>query len=310
MLNLRQLHYFLAMAEAGSMSDAAARLGVSQPTLSTALRDLEASLGIVLFGRSRGRSLILTTDGTALLPEARAMLQHAEEFEQRAVHLTSASGTTLRVGALVTVAPIELPPLLRAYRNDHPATPITLTTGDQAEMLQALAAGDIDVALTYDLQLDDSFDFRAAVEVPPMALLAADHPLAHRRRVTLRALAGDPFVLLDLPLSRDYFTAVFLSAGQPMRPTMRTTDAFLLRSLVAAGFGYSVVNLVPSGSVTAGGGEVRHVPFADDLPTLRLGVARRRVPTTSPALSAESDRFVDFTVAWLQRRHRVRRQAR
>lgn len=309
-INLRHLHYFLAMSDAGSMSDAAVRLGVSQPTLSTALRDLEKALGVVLFDRSRGRSLILTNVGTALVPETRAMLQHADEFEQHAGHLTSSRAGTVRVGALVTVAPIVLPPLLRAYGDAHPSAPVTLITGDQAELLHAMEARDIDVALTYDLQLDNAFDFRAAVDVPPLALLPADHRLAHRRRVSLRALADDPFVLLDLPLSRDYFTAVFLSADQPMRPAMRATDAFLLRSLVAAGFGYSIVNLVPRGSVTAGGGEVCHVPLADDVPGLRLGVARLRASPASPPRSTDADRFVDFATAWLKDRHRVLRSSR
>ncbi|HEY4331269.1 MAG TPA: LysR family transcriptional regulator, partial [Ilumatobacteraceae bacterium] len=115
-VNLRQLRYVVAMADEGSISAAARLLDVTQPTLSSSLRDAEESLGVTLFLRSRGRPLVLTAEGRVLLPEIRRLVAHADDVGQRARGLAGPGTGMVRVGALVTVAPVLLPPLLSAFR--------------------------------------------------------------------------------------------------------------------------------------------------------------------------------------------------
>jgi DNA-binding transcriptional LysR family regulator len=278
--NLRQLRYVVAMADTGSISAAARQLHVAQPTLSSSLREAEAALGVTLFLRSRGRPLALTAEGRALLPEIRRLVAHADDVARRAVGLAAPTSGTVRIGSLVTIAPILLPPLLAAFRARLPDAGVSVTTGDQEKLLEGLRNGDLHLALTYDLNIDDGIVFMPIARVAPKVLVSSSHPLSGRRSLRLKALAGEPFILLDLPLSTDYFQAVFLGAGTPMRPAMRCSDLSFVRALVAEDLGYSVVNLVPS---NAGHDGLSYLPIDGDVPHLQLGFAStdRAVPAAT-----------------------------
>lgn len=88
-------------------------------------------------------------------------------------------------------------------------------------------------------------------------------------------MAAEPYLLLDLPISRDYFTSLFLTEGIQSRPAARLTDIALVRSMVGNGFGYSLVNLFPVGSTTLDGSRVAYVPVISKLPALQLCLAMR-----------------------------------
>lgn len=291
-LNLRQLRYIVTMADEGSISAAARALNMTQPTLSSSLRDAETSLGVTLFLRSRGRPLALTAEGRVLLPEIRRLVSHSDEVGQRAAGLAAPSTGTVRIGSLVTVAPVLVPPLLRAFRGLRPDASVWVTTGDQEQLLLGLRNGDLHMALTYDLNIDEGVDFVAVADVAPKVLLASSHPLAARRTVALGSLVNDPFVLLDLPLSSDYFQAVFLAAGVSMRPSLRCSDLSFVRALVAEGIGYSIVNLVPW--QRGGDDGLSYVYVAGDVPHLQLGFA-----LADRVLPAAAEEFRDMAIAQL-----------
>ncbi|MCU1397766.1 MAG: transcriptional regulator LysR [Acidimicrobiales bacterium] len=284
-LNLRQIRYVVAMADAGSISAAARTLEVSQPTLSSSLRELEQSLGVSLFVRSPGRPLTVTAEGRVLLPEIRRLAAHADDVAQRASSLAAPTTGTVRIGSLVTVAPVVVPPLVREFRTDQPDAAVTVTTADQQALLAGLDNGDLHMALTYDLDIDEGVDFVPIAQVAPKVLLSSAHPLAARRSVQLAALADEPFVLLDLPVSSDYFQAVFLAAGVSMRPSMRCTDLSFVRGLVAEQLGYSVVNLVPS---QRGDDGLSYVSIDGPVPRLQLGLAmaNRTLPAAAQEFAA------------------------
>ena len=283
-LSLRQMRYVVAMADNGSISSAARALDVTQPTLSSSLREAELSLGVTLFLRSRGRPLALSAEGRVLLPEIRRLIAHADDVTQRAQGLAGPNTGMVRVGSLVTIAPVLVPPLLSAFRVDRPDAAVWVTTADQRELLLGLRTGDLHMALTYDLNIDEGVEFVPIASVPPKLLLGSSHPLAGKRSLSIKALAKDPFVLLDLPLSSDYFQAVFLGAGVSMRPSLRCSYLGFVRALVAEGMGYSIVNLVPA---SRGGDDgLSYVSIADDVPYLQLGFAM-----TDHALPGAAEEF-------------------
>lgn len=301
-LNLRQMRYAIAMADHGTISGAARALDLTQPALSGSLRELESALGVTLFVRARGRALTPTAEGRVLLPEIRRLVADALDVEQRAQGLVAPSTGTVRVGSLVTVAPILLAPLLRAFRDEHPSAGLGVTTGDQQALLAGLGTGDLHMALTYDLDIDEGIEFVPIADVPPKVLLPSSHPLASRRSIRLDALRDEPFVLLDLPLSADYFQAVFLAAKVSMRPALRCSDLGFVRSLVAEHMGFSVVNLVPS---SRGDDGLAYVSIDGDVPTLRLGFAMSDRPLP-PVASA----FRDIATTLLPRLLRTRANRR
>jgi DNA-binding transcriptional LysR family regulator len=163
----------------------------------------------------------------------------------------------------------------RAFERRWPRATVRLVPAHQGELLDRLADGTIALALTYDLALTSDVGFEPLVAAPPYALVAADHPVAEAASVALPALAGEPFVLLDLPLSRDYFMELFRTAGVRPSVSRRAADPELVRSLVAWGYGYTLANARPTPTQAVDGTPLRAVPLAGPVRTPLVGLARR-----------------------------------
>lgn len=271
---LKQLAYFASAAEAGTVSDAASRLNVSQPSISAAILALEQEFGVTLFQRRHAKGVDLTPVGQRLFGAARALLSHAQEFEAAARGEGEALAGPLELGCFVTLAPFFLPGLLTGFAAAHPGIQVRPQEGDHASLSRGLLTGAFDLALLYDLGFEDGIEAAALAEVPLQAVLPADHALARRHRVALKDLAPLPFVLLDLPHSADYFLTLFRTAGLEPLVRYRTRSFELVRSLVAAGHGYSLLNLVPAHDQTYGGKRVAVRPLSHAVPGLRIVLAR------------------------------------
>jgi len=271
---LKQLGYFAAAAERGSVTEAAERLNVSQPSVSTAIAHLEQVFGTQLFLRHHARGLTLTPAGRQLFAEARGLLAHAEELGSAVAGEGQPLRGELHLGYFVTFAPYYLPALLARFAALHPDVTLQLHEGDIEELRRMLADGTIELALLYDLALGADLVLEPLAAHKPYALLPAKHPLAERRRVALRALAGEPFVLLDLPHSREYFRAIFLAYGLEPQIRYATPSLEMVRGLVASGHGIGLLNIRPEGDRTYDGTAVACRPLAEDCPPLRIALAR------------------------------------
>jgi DNA-binding transcriptional LysR family regulator len=152
---------------------------------------------------------------------------------------------------------------------------VEIRTGVQEELLEAVESGALHAALTYDIAVHSGIRFVRLADSAPHVLMAADHPRAGAASVALDEMVDDPFVMLDLSTSREYYTSLFLAAGVSMRPSMTVTDLSLVRSLVGNGFGWSLGNLVPALDEAQDGSRLAYVPLRTDVPPLGLGLARR-----------------------------------
>jgi len=274
--SFRQLEYFVAAGETGSVTRAAQGSHSSQPTVSAAIAKLEASLGVQLFVRHHAQGLSLTPEGRRFLGEAKTLLRHASDVERFATALSDEVGGTLDLGCLVTLAPLVAPRLVRGFRSANPRVQVELVESHQDGLLERLRMGLSSVALTYDLQLPAEVDFEPMAQLPPHALLAADHRLALRKSIALSELAREPHILLDLPLSREYFMQLFGDAGLEPNVAMRSEHPETIRTLVANGFGYAIVNALPRAGTALDGSPVVAVPLRGDPRPMRLGVAAMR----------------------------------
>lgn len=135
--------------------------------------------------------------------------------------LTEEISGTLEVGCLVTLAPLVMARVRQTFMRAYPGVDIAMKAG-QDELMSLLHLGRRAMALTYDLELAADVIFHELASLPPYALLAADHALAGHGEVTLAELSEVPLVLLDLPLSRDYFHGLFLAAGAEPNLVQRT----------------------------------------------------------------------------------------
>jgi DNA-binding transcriptional LysR family regulator len=272
---LRQLSCFVAACDGGGIGAAAARLHLAQATVSAAIADLERTLGVQLLVRGRRRAAMPSPAGRELLAQAAEVLAAAGRLDERSAALRGDVSGELPIGCLVTLAPAVAPAVCRAFEGRWPRARVALVPAHQAELLARLDDGTIALAITYDLGLRAGVEFEPLAAAPPYALVAERHPLAGASEAGLEQLAGEPFVLLDLPLSRDYFLDLFRTAGIEPDVARRVADAELARSLVAWGYGFTLANARPAPARAVDGTPLRAVRLRTAAPPPRIGLARR-----------------------------------
>lgn len=283
-LSLRALRYFVAAAESGSVTAGARKMRVSQPSISAAIAQFEADLKVQLFVRHHAKGLSLTLAGDRLLVQARSLLAHAREVEQFAGAMGDAQRGEVSAGCFITLAPFLLPGLLSGFATRYPEIAVTVEEGNQAEVLEQLRTGRCEIALTYAYGLSDEFEAEVLAELPPRVILSPEHPLAGKRRVSLRELAGAPMILLDLPHTRDYFLSLFRSVKIEPRIAHRTHSYEMVRGLAARNLGFGILNAIPRLPWTYDGRKVVAVPIAEDLPPIYVVSLRLKRMITRPAV--------------------------
>lgn len=270
---LRQLEYFVATCEVGSVTEAALNIPVAQSSVSAAIAQLEAALGVQLLVRHHAQGVSPTPAGRQFLVHARALLRDADQLERFAAELTDELSGALELGCLVTLAPLVTPRLCQQFQRAHPKVSVEMVEAGQQELVEALRTGRLTFAVTYDLELAGDLSFEPLAQLPPHALFAADHPLAGRAEVSLAELAREQLVLLDLPLSRDYFRALFLAAGLEPEIAQRSRHPEVIRTLVGNGFGYTIINARPVSDRALDGQQLRTVPIAPPARPMTVGLA-------------------------------------
>lgn len=268
-VELRHLKALAAIAEAGTVTAAAARLHMTQPALSRTLAQLEARVGVGLVDRS-SRHLDLTPAGETLLGHGRAILAHLDA----ALADTRAVERPLRLGYTCAVLGQQTVPLLRTWRQAHPHAPLEVVRQDNSTA--GLATGDTDVAVLRTVPTDPRIRTEALYTEDRVAAVPDDHPLAGRDRVQLAELTSSP--ALPLALWPDTGTAsvdLWPPAQRPHRTIeVRNVDEWL--NLIATGgaFGVGAAGTAES----HGHPGVRFVPV-EDAPVTTVYLARPAHPT-------------------------------
>jgi DNA-binding transcriptional LysR family regulator len=270
---LRQLEYFVAVGEAGGVAPAAAKVNISSPTISAAISALEAEFGVQLFVRHHAQGLSLTPGGRRFYAEAKLILERADGLRDLAGDISDGVRGPLHVGSLVTLSALMPPALRRSFESVYPETTLSQTSADQARLFELLRRAEIDVALTYDMELPQDINFEPLVELPAYVLVDPGHEWASRPNLSVMELPKHPMILLDLPISRDYFLAIFQENGLKPQIGERTNDMGVLRSLVANGFGYGLVNTRTLASVAIDGAPLCFIPLVDGPQPIMLGLA-------------------------------------
>lgn len=294
---LKQIAYFVAAAETGSITLASEKVNISQPSVSSAISGLEADFGIQLFIRHHAQGLSLTNEGHRFLREARGLLLQAEELQNAATEISTRVAGPLEIGCLTTLFPLVIPELLHTFKGRHPNARINPRAGNQTELFGNLRNGQISMLLTYDMNIPPDMDFLPLAPLAPYAYVAATHRLARRRSVRLEELNEDLFILLDLPLSRDYFLSLFRQSGLNPKIGGRFPHIDVIRSLVARGEGFSLANAQPKNQSSLDGGKLSYLALEETLKPLVHGIATlkdaRRTPTLSAALTLCEELLLD-----------------
>lgn len=272
-LTLTQLSYFTECAKTLNMTTASQELHVAQSAVSTAITNLERSLGTTLFIRQHAKGLVLTPAGESLLRDSRRLFAFLTDTIDTLQADRGEIRGSITIACFSTLAPFLLPRLISRLQQRHPELSVEVVEGDYQENLAALRDGRAELAIAYDLTEAEGIRREIVGGTRPHVIVSADHPLAERKSIALAELAEEPFVLLDLPGSRDYFLGILLHAGLTPKLKYRSSNYETVRSMVAAGLGYSILNQRPSIDGTYTGGRAVAVEIEDRVPRLSIAVS-------------------------------------
>ncbi|MFZ0091619.1 MAG: LysR substrate-binding domain-containing protein [Solirubrobacteraceae bacterium] len=243
-MELRQLRYFVAVAEELHFRRAAARLHISQPPLSQQISALERELGCRLLERTR-RRVALTPAGEAFLRDARATLAELDVAVATARAIDSGQTGVLRIGFVGSALLSIVPATVQRFRRARPGVEVELRERSTVEALRALGAGVIDIALVRPpIEPDDSWRTETVLRERTVAAIPAGHALAALRRVPLRRLAAEPLVLFprdQAPGFHDLLTGRLAATGTSPHVAQYAPEMLTIIGLVAAGIGVSPV---------------------------------------------------------------------
>lgn len=289
-ITLRQIEYFIAVAETGQVSKAALRCNISQSSLTIALKNLEAALDTVLFGR-HAKGVRLTEAGERFLRHAQHIhdaLRHA--LDDMRVRPDDVRGT-VRLGVTETISAYLVPTLAATVARRFPNLTVEMIEADRATIERALLAGDFDMALVLvsNLTMLDSFSCETMLRSPRRLWTEPGHRLQQAERVTLRDVAAEPYVLLDMDEHVHTVGKYWGQYGLAPHVRFQSTSIEAVRSLVALGQGVTILSDLVYRPWSLEGGRILRRDLSDAVPTMDVGAVWARHATLSRGTEALLD---------------------
>ena len=241
-IDLRQLRYFIAVAEELHFGRAAQRLGMAQPPLTQQIQKLERAFGYRVFVR-QGRKTTLTDAGLVLLEEARRILLQVDQAIDNARRAGRGETGQLTIGTPPSVMLTRLPAIIRKYRERFPAVRFVLKEMSTSAIAAGLLAGTLDIGFLREVDVCGALPLETILRESVVAILPAAHPLAAGARLRLRQLAKEPFVLFPRQVGTAFyerFISFCVDAGFTPRVIQEATQWQSVVTFVETGLGVSI----------------------------------------------------------------------
>ena len=240
-MEMHQLRYFAAVVEAGSFSRAAEACFVSQPSLSQQIAKLESEVGQRLLDRL-GRRVQLTDAGRKLLDSAQAILGIVEDAKRRLKDDADFAGCRLTLGAIPTIAPYLLPTVLKQFEKRHPGVEVTLHEDVTRNLIGAVVAGELDLAVLALPIEDDRLEIEPLWTEPLLVALPRGHRLCRKKPITMTDLGEERFLLLTEMhcLGEQVLSYCRVHECQP-RIVCRSAQIATMQALIEQGLGVTLL---------------------------------------------------------------------
>jgi len=285
--SFRQIRYFIATADDGKLSIAAAKLNVSQSAVTAAIKALEDELEARLFERH--------SNGVTLTYEGHQFLQHAQNIVAAVSEATRAprrSGRSvegeIRIGLTYTVAGYFLPQILARFMRVFPGVTVQMQEISRDEIENGIVDGTLDIAvmLVSNLQNEAEIDSESLIRSRRRLWLCANHHLMEKDAVSLAEIAQEPYVMLTVDEANR--TAMRYWVPTPYRPRIifETSSVEAVRSMVATGMGVTILSDMVYRPWSLEGQRIEVRPVTDHVPTMDVGLAWRRGTNMSPPTRA------------------------
>ena len=288
-ISLKQIQYFLAAAETGQFSAAAAKVHVTQTAITAAMKELESALGVALFHRQHASGVSLTIDG-------QKFLQHAYNISaavNSAVHdpglVRQNIAGTVRVGATHSMLGNYVVPAIARFVRAYPQVDLQVVEYERPALEQALRSGEADVGFAWLANLESPQDFATLplTRSRRQLWLCANHPLLQKRSIAMADIHQLPYVLYNMDETPRNTLLFWRHAGLEPNIRYRVTSMEALRSLVAQGLAVTILSDVTYRPFSSEGLRIETRPLLDGLPAIEIGLvwdARRELPAPVEAL--------------------------
>jgi DNA-binding transcriptional LysR family regulator len=285
-VELRQLRYFIAVAEELHFTRAAERLRIAQPALSQQVAKLERDTGVELFHRTR-RQVELSAAGQAMLRPARQAVAEASAAVEAAQRAARGETGHLRIGFIESAAMTFVPQAVRRFSATRPEVGLSLSELSVDAQVEGLRSGLLDIGILRLPASTEGLALGFLADEHLVVVLADSHPLAERKRISARSLAGEPLVLLAREMVPGLYDQIIsLQQGHGgARVAQEATSIQAVLGLVAAGLG---VSLLPASVTSLGRTGISFVRLAES-PRSSIRIAWResdRSPLTAAFLEA------------------------
>jgi LysR family transcriptional regulator, hydrogen peroxide-inducible genes activator len=285
-MNLRDLRYFVALADTRHFGKAAERSFVSQPTLSAQIKKLENYLGVQLIER-QPRKVTLTETGQKILPLARRILQESDEIVSLARHEHDPLSGKLKVALIPTIGPYLLPLVTRKLRKQLPRLKLMLYEYQTEPLLERLRQGDIELGILALPVPHDGLETRELYNEAFTVAVPSQHALAKKSHVKIDDLTGEDLLLLeDGHCLRDQALDVCSKIDVKENEDYRATSLETLRQMVAAGLGITLLPELATRGPFGSGHGLAVKSFNRPVPTRTVGAVWRKSSARSEAIDA------------------------
>ncbi|MFC5743843.1 DNA-binding transcriptional regulator OxyR [Dyella tabacisoli] len=291
-MNLRDLHYLVALAEHRHFGRAAEASFVSQPTLSTQIKKLEDELGVALVERTP-RKVLLTETGREIARRARGVLAEIDEIKAIAQRTRDPESGTLRLGIFPTLGPYLLPHLVPLVRNRYPRLELLLVEDKTEQVIRMLREGSLDVGILALPLHEDSLITEFLFEEPFVLAVPDSHPLVHlKHRLKLSDLEDESLLLLeDGHCMRDQALEVCQLAGAGEKSGFRATSLETLRQMVAANVGITLLPTLAIKPPMSRTDNVHLIEFSGHAPSRRIALVWRKSSSMNSFLKGMAEVF-------------------
>jgi LysR family transcriptional regulator, nitrogen assimilation regulatory protein len=285
-MDIAQIRTLVHIAELGSVTAAAERLGIAQPALSRQVRMLEAELNAPVFTR-HGRGMALTELGEKLLSPASEILMRLDEIRQLAADGNTSFLGRVRVGVTPTVAEVATLPLVRAIREAHPHLSLCFTSGFSGHLVEWLKRDELDCCVAYATPSTGLVNTVPILDETLLLVANAERALDPDKPIAFASLANEALVLPSPPHGlRRILDATAARAGIALTSSLEADSLTAMIDLVRAGFGATILPYAPI-SARVSSGELTAAPLIDPTPCRRVVIA---YPADRPIMPAA--RFV------------------
>ncbi len=285
MLSLRQIRYFIAIAETGSVSAAAQAVHISQSTLTTAIKQLEEDLGATLFSR-HAKGMELTHQGHQFLRQAHLVLASVQNARRSLQQSTDEISGELNIGVTSLVAGYYLADLLARFQRIYHRVKIRVIEDERAYIEHLLVSGELDVGVL----ILSNLEYRSALNTEVLTYsryrlwLPPEHELLELDSIGFKELMQEPLILLNVDEMEQRIRRLWAGADTPPRIEMRSASVEAVRSLVSAGMGVALMPDMTYRPWSVEGDRVEARRILEVSQTLDIGLAWRRGSVRNPLI--------------------------